>query len=73
MTSDTPNINDMNDRSREVFRQVVEGYIESGMPVGSRTAMSCRISNFWGYWTALISAPGVSLHSLGCECLLMVC
>ena len=37
MTSDTPNINDMNDRSREVFRQVVEGYIESGMPVGSRT------------------------------------
>jgi len=28
---------DMNDRSREVFRRVVEGYLESGDPVGSRT------------------------------------
>ncbi len=27
----------MNDRSREVFRRVVEGYLESGAPVGSRT------------------------------------
>jgi len=27
----------MNDRSREVFRRVVEGYLESGEPVGSRT------------------------------------
>ncbi|MFL4469366.1 heat-inducible transcriptional repressor HrcA [Tateyamaria armeniaca] len=27
----------MNDRSREVFRRVVEGYLESGDPVGSRT------------------------------------
>jgi heat-inducible transcriptional repressor len=27
----------MNDRSREVFRRVVESYIESGDPVGSRT------------------------------------
>jgi len=27
----------MNDRSREVFRRVVEGYLENGDPVGSRT------------------------------------
>ena len=37
MTHQQPNINEMNDRSREVFRRVVEGYLESGMPVGSRT------------------------------------
>ncbi|NNF73106.1 MAG: heat-inducible transcriptional repressor HrcA, partial [Rhodobacteraceae bacterium] len=37
----------MNDRSREVFRRVVEGYLESGDPVGSRTltrSMSERVS-----------------------------
>ena len=28
---------DLNDRSREVFRRVVEGYLDSGTPVGSRT------------------------------------
>jgi heat-inducible transcriptional repressor len=28
---------EMNERSREVFRRVVEGYLESGDPVGSRT------------------------------------
>ncbi|MFK7868189.1 MAG: heat-inducible transcriptional repressor HrcA [Roseobacter sp.] len=28
---------EMNDRSREVFRRVVEGYLEDGLPVGSRT------------------------------------
>ncbi|MEQ8365726.1 MAG: heat-inducible transcriptional repressor HrcA [Roseicyclus sp.] len=30
-------LNDLNDRSREVFRKVVEGYLETGAPVGSRT------------------------------------
>ncbi|MTJ04599.1 MAG: heat-inducible transcriptional repressor HrcA [Sediminimonas qiaohouensis] len=30
-------INEMDDRSREVFRRVVEGYLASGDPVGSRT------------------------------------
>lgn len=30
-------LSEMNDRSREVFRQVVEGYLASGDPVGSRT------------------------------------
>lgn len=38
---------EMNDRSREVFRRVVEGYLESGDPVGSRTltrTMSEKVS-----------------------------
>jgi len=30
-------IEEMNDRSREVFRRVVEGYLASGEPVGSRS------------------------------------
>ncbi len=37
----------MNDRSREVFRRVVEGYLTSGDPVGSRTltrTMSEKVS-----------------------------
>ena len=40
-------LEDLNDRSREVFRRVVEGYLESGDPVGSRTltrSMSEKIS-----------------------------
>ncbi len=37
MTDQTPNLDELNDRSREVFRRVVEGYLESGAPVGSRT------------------------------------
>ncbi len=36
--TDTPKIlEEMNDRSREVFRRVVEGYLHNGDPVGSRT------------------------------------
>ena len=30
-------LEEMNDRSREVFRRVVEGYLTSGDPIGSRT------------------------------------
>ena len=37
MTDPSPQLDDLNDRSREVFRRVVEGYLESGTPVGSRT------------------------------------
>jgi heat-inducible transcriptional repressor len=33
----TPLIEEMNDRSREVFRRVVEAYLENGAPVGSRS------------------------------------
>jgi heat-inducible transcriptional repressor len=35
---ETPSLlSEMNDRSREVFRRVVEGYLATGDPVGSRT------------------------------------
>lgn len=40
-------LSEMNDRSREVFRRVVEAYLDSGEPVGSRTltrAMSEKVS-----------------------------
>ena len=37
MPDQTPHIDDMNARSREVFRRVVEGYLATGSPVGSRT------------------------------------
>ena len=48
MMPDTSSIlSQMNDRSREVFRRVVEGYLTTGDPVGSRTltrAMTEKIS-----------------------------
>ncbi|MFW2542842.1 heat-inducible transcriptional repressor HrcA [Primorskyibacter sp. 2E107] len=37
MTTANELLSQMNDRSREVFRRVVEGYLDSGEPVGSRT------------------------------------
>ncbi len=37
MTDTTPRLDELNDRSREVFRRVVEGYLDTGAPVGSRT------------------------------------
>ena len=37
MTDGPSLLTEMNDRSREVFRRVVEGYLASGDPVGSRT------------------------------------
>jgi len=33
----TPPIAELNDRARDIFRAVVEGYLETGQPVGSRT------------------------------------
>jgi heat-inducible transcriptional repressor len=36
MTDTASLFQDMSDRSREVFRRVVEGYLETGAPVGSR-------------------------------------
>ncbi|MCU0900574.1 MAG: heat-inducible transcriptional repressor HrcA [Cypionkella sp.] len=47
MTDGTKLLAEMNDRSREVFRRVVEGYLDSGEPVGSRSlsrTMSEKIS-----------------------------
>ena len=38
MTEDrSKTLNEMNARSREVFRRVVESYLDTGEPVGSRT------------------------------------
>jgi heat-inducible transcriptional repressor len=37
MTETSDLLKEMNERSREVFRRVVEGYLASGDPVGSRT------------------------------------
>ncbi|MBI3707653.1 MAG: heat-inducible transcriptional repressor HrcA, partial [Proteobacteria bacterium] len=28
---------ELNDRTRQIFRQIVEAYLETGEPVGSRT------------------------------------
>jgi heat-inducible transcriptional repressor len=47
MTDSSSLLTEMNNRSREVFRRVVEGYLASGDPVGSRTlarTMSERLS-----------------------------
>jgi heat-inducible transcriptional repressor len=32
-----PSLSELNDRSREIFRQIVDAYVETGDPVGSRT------------------------------------
>jgi len=37
MTNTSGLLQEMNDRTREVFRRVVEGYLSNGEPVGSRT------------------------------------
>ncbi|MDP1669096.1 heat-inducible transcriptional repressor HrcA [Phaeovulum sp.] len=37
MSDATRLLSEMNERSREVFRRVVEGYLDTGDPVGSRT------------------------------------
>jgi heat-inducible transcriptional repressor len=47
MSDSTHILSELNDRSREVFRRVVEGYLESGEPMGSRTltrTMSEKVS-----------------------------
>jgi heat-inducible transcriptional repressor len=47
MTENAQILSEMNDRSREVFRRVVEGYLGSGEPVGSRSltrTMSEKVS-----------------------------
>ena len=47
MADKTSILSEMNDRSREVFRRVVEAYLSSGDPVGSRTltrSMSEKLS-----------------------------
>ncbi|MEO0691161.1 MAG: heat-inducible transcriptional repressor HrcA, partial [Pseudomonadota bacterium] len=36
----SPPISELTDRARDIFQRVVEGYIESGQPVGSKTLAS---------------------------------
>ena len=36
----TPPVTELSDRARAIFRLVVEGYLESGQPVGSKTLAS---------------------------------
>ena len=79
----TPTVLDeMNDRSREVFRRVVEGYLANGDPVGSRTltrdfsekVSAATIRNvmqdleYMGLLAAPMSAPVVSRRRWGCAC-----
>lgn len=37
MNADNKALHDLNDRAREVFRRVVDSYLQTGVPVGSRT------------------------------------
>ncbi len=41
----TPDIKDLNDRARDVFRQLVEQYLGTGEPVGSRTISRLSMLN----------------------------
>ena len=80
-------ISDMNDRTREVFRRVVEGYLETGDPVGSRTltrSMSEKLSaatirnvmqdlEYLGVLGSPHVSAGVFPRRLACGCLSTVC
>ena len=35
--TNSPSISDLNDRSREIFRMIVDAYVDTGEPVASRT------------------------------------
>jgi heat-inducible transcriptional repressor len=43
-TSASP-INELNERSREIFRLIVEGYVATGEPIGSRTISRLMVQN----------------------------
>ena len=34
---DSPTLESLNERSREIFRHIVDAYVETGEPIGSRT------------------------------------
>src|ERR1043165_1297952 len=55
-------IQELNERSREIFRQIVESYMESGFPVGSRT-LSRRLT--WRLSPASIRNVTADLEALG--------
>jgi len=58
----SPPITELNDRAREIFRLVVEGYLDSGQPVGSKTLASDGTLNLS---PASIRSVLADLESLG--------
>ena len=64
MTS--PPITDLNLRAREIFRLVVEGYISSGQPVGSKALAVAKLSDGSGLNLSPASIRSV-LHGLEAE------
>ena len=44
MTMSTPPITELTARAREIFRLVVEGYLDSGQAVGSKTLAASGVS-----------------------------
>ena len=87
MTDGNSILGEMNDRSREVFRRVVEGYLDTGEPVGSRTLSRYLTENvsaatirnvmqdleFLGLLDSRMSRPVGYQRSKGCECLWTDC
>ncbi|HSF96949.1 MAG TPA: heat-inducible transcriptional repressor HrcA [Thermohalobaculum sp.] len=45
MTASAPSLDDLNERSRAIFRRLVETYLASGDPVGSRTLSRAMAQN----------------------------
>ena len=82
MSENTKILDDMNSRTREVFQRLVEGYLESGEPVGSRTLtrnLSEKVSpatvrnvmqdlEFLGLLDSPHIARGAYLRSWDCVC-----
>lgn len=58
----TTPVNELSDRAREIFRLVVEGYLDSGQPVGSKTLAAERTLNLS---PASIRSVLAELESLG--------
>ena len=58
----TPPVTELSNRAREIFRLVVEGYLDSGHPVGSKTLAGDRGLNLS---PASIRSVLAELESLG--------
>ena len=50
-------VEDLNERSREIFRNIVEAYVETGEPIGSRTLAKCLNMNL----SPASALPGTSV------------
>lgn len=62
MTNYTPNVAQLQERSRQVLQRVVDGYLESGEPIGSRT-ISRQLGGNWS--SATIRNDMQSLQDMG--------